>query len=200
MGQSFRLWWEDWVNNFVISLVMILSSLTVVLAGPALMGVCTAAADHADGARTGISGWWQGFRAYFWQGILWSLANLVMIVVLVTNIWFYYQIDTSWAPVIVAFFILLAVFWAIVQFYAFGYMIAQEDKSWWLAWKNSLLTILAAPVMTLVLAIFSLLIVLISLGLLLPLLFGTGPLLGLLSVLAVRNRLSVYQVSDHQSG
>ncbi len=196
IGQSLRLWWEDWVNHFVISLAMILSSLTVILNGPALMGVCAAASDYADGVQTGIGGWWLGFKRFFWQGVLWSLANLVFAIILVTNVWFYYQIDTVWAPAIVVFFIIIAVFWGTVQFYTFGYMMAQEDKSLWLAWKNSILTILAAPVMTLVLALFSLVIVLVSLGLLLPLLLGTGPLLGLLSVLSVRNRLTVYQISE----
>jgi len=192
IGLAFKRIWADWVNQVLISLAMVLTSLTVVFTGPALMGVCTASADLADGVRTGIAGWWAGFKRYFWQGIIWGLVNLALAVVFAISLWFYSEIETVWAPLLAVVLIFFGVFWSFVQFFTPGYLVAQEEKSLWLAWKNSLLTVLAAPLMTFVLGTFALGVTLLSLGLLLPTFLGTGPLLGMLSVLAVRDRLATY--------
>lgn len=189
------------MNGVLVSLMMILTSLTVLLVGPALMGVCVAAADLVDGVRTGIAGWWAGFKQYFWQGLLWGWVNLALTFIFGIGLWFYTQLDTPWAPLLMLVLLGMALFWGGMQLYTPGYLIAQVDKSLWLAWKNSFLTVLSAPGMTLVLAGFGLMITLASLGLLLPTFLGTGVLLGLFSVLAVNNRLDVYQSKqedDHQ--
>jgi len=189
------------VNGVLVSLAMILISLTVLLVGPALMGVCTVAADLVDGVRTGIAGWWKGFKRYFWQGLLWGCINLALMFIFGSGLWFYTQLETPWAPLFVCVLIGTALFWGSMQFYTPGYLIAQVDKSLWLAWKNSFLTVLSAPGMTLVLGGVGLMIMLVSLGLLLPTFLGTGILLGLFSILAVNNRLEVYQGkqnNDHQ--
>jgi len=192
IGLAFKRIWADWVNQVLISLAMILTSLTVVLIGPALMGVCAASADLADGVRTGIAGWWAGFKRYFWQGLTWGVVNLALGIVFVISLWFYTEIETAWAPLLAVVLIFFGIFWVDVQFYTPGYLIAQEEKSLWLAWKNSLLTVLAAPLMTFVLGTFAVGLTLLSVGLLLPTFLGTGPLLGMLSVLAVRDRLAAY--------
>jgi hypothetical protein len=88
------------------------------------------------------------------------------------------------------------VFWAYIQLLTPGYLLAQEDKSLGLAWKNSLLTLLASPGFCMVSCGLSLLILVASLATLLPLMIGTGPLLALISVLAVRDRLALYQSQE----
>jgi hypothetical protein len=198
IGQSFRLWWDDWSNNVLVSLVMLLTSLTVVLAGPAVLGMCAMAADFADGVRTGIAGWWAGFKRYFWQGILWGLVNLVLAFLAGSSLWFYTQWSSPWAPLLAIILIIIAVVWLMVQLLAAGYLIEQDDKSIGLAWKNSFLTLLAAPGFGLVVGLFSLLVFVLSVATLLPVILGTGPLLGLLSVLAVRNRLAFYKVRERR--
>jgi hypothetical protein len=192
IGLAFNRIWADWVNQVLISLAMVLASLSVIFAGPALMGVCAASADLADGVRTGIAGWWAGFKRYFWQGLTWGVVNLALGIVFLISLWFYTEIATAWAPLLAVLLIFFGIFWVDVQFYTPGYLIAQEEKSLWLAWKNSLLTVLATPLMTLILGTFAMVITLLSVGLLLPILLGTGPLLGMLSVLAVRDRFAAY--------
>lgn len=200
LGKAFRLWWGDWVNMVVVSLIMILASLTVLLIGPALIGVCAVAADLADGVRTGFAGWWKGFKQYFWQGLAWGCVNLALVFIFGIGIWFYMQLDTVWAPLLVVVLIFVALLWGGIQFFTPGYLLAQSDKSLALAWKNSFLTVLSAPGMTLILGGFSLLVTLASLGLFLPTFLGTGPLLGLLSVLAAGNRLEVYLGDRENNG
>lgn len=198
IGQSFRLWWDDWSNAVVVSLVMLLVSLTVILAGPAVLGMCAMTADLVDDVRTGIAGWWSGFKRYFWQGILWGMVNLILVFLEGSSLWFYVHWSSPWAPLLAVFLIIIGVIWLVVQFLTAGYLIEQDDKSIGLAWKNSFLTLLAAPGFTLVVGFFSLIIFVFSVATLLPMIVGTGPLLGLLSVLSARNRLAFYGVRDQQ--
>ena len=198
IGQSFSLWWWDWSNGVLVSLLTVLVSLTGVLAGPAILGLGEVAKDLNDGIRTGMGGWWDGFKRYFWVGVLWAVVNLVVIALVGFSLWFYTQWDTPWSPLLVVILVLIAVFWVDVQLLTPGYLIAQEDKSLGLAWKNSLLTLLAAPGFCFVACGLSLLILIVSLVTLLPLMAGTVSLLALISVLAVQDRLAVFQSQNEQ--
>jgi hypothetical protein len=200
IGQSFRLWWDDWANGVLISLAMLLTSLTLVLAGPAVLGVCAVAADLADGVRTGISGWWAGFKRYFWQGVLWGVVNILLIGLAGISLWFYTQWSSPWAPVLSLILLAMAGLWSFVQFLTPGYLIEQSDKSLGLAWKNSLLTLLAAPGFGLAVGLFSLVVLVFSLATIMPIILGTGWLLALLSVLAVRDRLAFFRVREREEG
>jgi uncharacterized membrane protein YesL len=196
IGQAFRLWWGDWSNGVLVSLVAILISLTGLLAGPAVLGMAVVADDLAEGLRTGFSGWWDGFKKYFWVGLLWGGVNLVLIALMAFSLWFYTQWDTPLSPLLAVLLLVIAVFWAYIQLLTPGYLLAQKDKSLGLAWKNSLLTLLASPGFCMVSCGLSLLILVASLATLLPLMIGVGPLLALVSVLAVRDRLALYQSQE----
>ncbi|MCB2210178.1 hypothetical protein KQH62_04730 [bacterium] len=198
IGESFRLWWDDWANGVLVSLAMLLSSLTVVFAGPAVLGVCAVASDLADGVRTGIGGWWAGFKHYFWQGLLWGVVNVLLLGLAGISLWFYTQWSSPWAPLLAVILLAMAVLWSFVQFLTPGYLIEQSDKSLGLAWKNSLLTLLAAPGFGLVVGLFSLLVLVLSVATIMPIILGTGWLLALLSVLAVRDRLAYFRVRERE--
>lgn len=192
IGQSFRLWWDDWSNGVLVSLVTILASLTGLLAGPAILGMSAVADDLADGIRTGIAGWWGGFKRFFWVGLLWGVVNIIVFALAGIALWFYTQWDTPWSPILAIFLIVMTVIWTYVQLLVPGYLIAQEDKKLGLAWKNSLFTLLASPGFCLVSCGISFVILILSLATILPLVIGTGPLLALVSVLTVRDRLASY--------
>ena len=193
LGQSFRLWWEDWSNGIVVSLATILATLTGLLAGPAILGMSVVAEDLADGVRTGIAGWWGGFKRYFWVGLFWGVVNIIVYGLAGIALWFYTQWDTPWSPLLAIFLIVMAVIWTYVQLLTPGYLIVQEDKKLGLAWKNSLLTLLASPGFCLVSCGISLVILILSLATILPLVGGAGPLLTLVSVLTVRDRLAFFR-------
>lgn len=189
-----NLWWGDWVNGVVVSLVTLLASLTVLLAGPAIMGVWAVCDDLTEGVRTGIAGWWEGFKRYFWQGLLWGGINLAVGLVLGTAFWFYLQLENAWAPLLVLFLAGVSLFWGLIQFYTPAFLIEQKDKSLWLAWKNSFLTALASPGMSLVIGLFVVTLSAASIALFFPLYLGTIPLLGIVSVLVVRDWFETAQV------
>jgi uncharacterized membrane protein YesL len=192
IGRAFSLWWGDWVNQVMVSLVAVICSVTIVLAPAALLGIFQEADDLVKGTRTGIAGWWKGFKSNFARSLLWGFVSLFVFAILGANIWFYYTLDTSWSPLLVGVFSILVLAWYQVQFYALGYLFNQNEKNLRLAWKNSFLTILGAPFFNFVIGLFVLLMSILSLGLILPLMVGTPALLSILSILAVRDRLEVY--------
>jgi uncharacterized membrane protein YesL len=192
IGRAFSLWWGDWVNQVMVSLVAVICSVTIVLAPAALLGIFQEADDLVKGTRTGIAGWWKGFKSNFARSLLWGFVSLFVFAILGANIWFYYTLDTSWSPLLVGVFSILVLAWYQVQFYALGYLFNQNEKNLRLAWKNSFLTILGAPFFNFVIGLFILLMSILSLGLILPLMVGTPALLSILSILAVRDRLEVY--------
>ncbi len=95
---ALKLWWQDWVNQVVVSLAAILLSLTIVLAPAAQFGIYKECKDLTHKTRTGLIGFWQGFKSYFRQNLTWGLVNLVVLVILVTNTWFYYKSQFALAP------------------------------------------------------------------------------------------------------
>ncbi len=193
IGRTFRLWWEDWGNNILVSLIFVLVSLTGILVGPALLGVAFVVKDYLQGQRSGIAGWHQGFKRYFGVGVLWSLVNILILLVIVFNVWFYSQTRTVWAPVVVVLFLVFLLFWLLLQLYTPGILISQNKLSLWQAWKVVLRVWLAAPLQMLILGLFMMLFGFLSLAIFLPLLLGAAPLLCLLSFLAVQKHV------DHQS-
>ena len=193
IGKAFSLWWEDWVNQVLVSLAASLLGLTIILAPAALMGLLQETQDLSNDLRTGIVGFWKGFKKYFWSSLLWGFVTLFIFFIIIINIWFYFSIQAIWTPLVVVLFIFLFFLWYVIQFFAMGYFFEQEDKSLWLAWKNSALTLLAAPFFTFIIAIFVILLSAISFGLILPMMVGMPALLSLLSILSIRDRLITFR-------
>ncbi len=192
IANAASLWWGDWVNQVMVSLVAIIASLTVILAPAAIFGIMTETSDLIRGTRTGITGWWKGFKANFWISLLWGSSALFGLAIFALNIWFYFNIDAFWAPLMAGIFIILTLIWVVMQFYTLGFLFIQEKKNLFQAWKNSLLTMLAAPFFTLLFGLVAILISAISLGVLLPLMVGTPALIALMVSLAVRDRLEAF--------
>lgn len=183
---SAKLWWKDWANQVLVSLAMILASLTIVLLPPALFGVYQETLDLVHNTRTGIGGWWKGFKQYFLKSLLWGLVNLIVALVLVTNLWFYYNSEGVAAPIFVVVTIVMLILWLLWQFYSLACFFLQEQASLKLAWKNGFIVILKNPLYTLVISLTMLAISILSFYIYIPLILGSIPLLTILSLQAVK--------------
>lgn len=186
---ALKLWWQDWVNQVVVSLAAILLSLTVVLAPAAMFGIYQECKDLTHQTRTGLLGFWQGFKSYFRQNLTWGLVNLVIILVLVTNTWFYYKSQFSFAPILTFLMIGLGAFWIIWQSFTLACFYLQEEKTLKLAWKNGLAIILGQPGYALIIGLTMLAILVLSFSVFIPLFLGSLPLLALLAFRAVQATL-----------
>ncbi len=95
-----------------------------------------------------------------------------------------------------SFFSPLGLLWLGVQFYALPYFMLQEEKSLRTAWRNGIFTILAAPVYTLILWIFGVLIVVLSVGTVIPLFLGVPGIIVVLGSQAVTERLITFEIIE----
>jgi uncharacterized membrane protein YesL len=199
IGQALRDWWDDWVNMALISLAWLLCWATVVLGPPATFGLYYVTNRLAHGRSLGLRGFIEGGKQYFAKSWLWMLLNLVVAVVLVVNIWFYGQLDADWAAIVQIFPLFLGLAWLVVQFYALPYLMEQKEKSLKLALRNGLLTFLAAPGYTAVVAGVAALLAILSVWLVAPLFLGSPCLIAALGNRAVRERLETYGVQEREA-
>ena len=183
---SIKIWWKDWANQVVVALSAVLLSLTVVLYPLALFGVYEQALDLSHGIRTGILGFWKGFKAYWRVSLPWGLLNLLVIGFLGFNIWFYLKVDHPIALVIMALMLGLVFFWLIWQFYAVSCFFLQEEKTLKIAWKNGWAIIVLQPGYAIVIAVVMLILLGLSLITFIPLFLGSVPLIAILGLRAVQ--------------
>ncbi len=183
---SIKIWWKDWSNQVLVALVAILLSLTVVLYPMALFGIYNQALDLSHGIRTGIMGFWQGFKGYWRKSLPWGSLNLLVIALLAFNVWFYRNVDHPIALVLMVVMVFLFVFWLIWQFYSVSCFFLQEEKKLKVAWKNGFAVILLQPGYAIVIAIVMLILVGISITTFIPLFLGSMPLVSILGLKAVQ--------------
>ena len=72
LWDALKLWWEDWSNQMLVALIALLLSLSVVLYPAAIFGVYEQALDLTHGVRTGIVGFWKGFKGHLRQSLPWG--------------------------------------------------------------------------------------------------------------------------------
>lgn len=186
---SIKIWWKDWANQVLVALSAVLLSLTVVLYPLALFGVYEQALDLSHGIRTGILGFWKGFKTYWRVSLPWGLLNLLVIGFLGFNTWFYLNVDHPIALVLMALMLGLVSFWLIWQFYTVSCFFLQEEKELKPAWKNGLAIILLQPGYAVVIALVMLILVGLSLTTFIPFFLGSVPLIAILGLRAVQETI-----------
>ncbi len=183
---SLKLWWQDWGNQVVVSLVAILLSLTVVLFPAALFGIYQESLDLTHRDRSGLIGFWRGFKKYLGKSLAWGGVNLVVIFILVTNVWFYYNSLLEIAPFLAVLTIIMASLWLIWQLFSLPCLFLQEDKTLKLAWKNGFAIIVQQPLYALIIALVMLALLTLSFFYYIPLVLGSIPLVAILGLRAVQ--------------
>ena len=183
---AIKIWWKDWANQVVVALIAILLSLTVVLYPAALFGVYEQALDLSHGIRTGIMGFWQGFKRYWRKSLPWGLLNLLVLVILGFNVWFYRNVEHPIALFLMVLMMFLLLLWLVWQFYAVSCFFLQEKKTLKIAWKNGWAIILLQPGYAILIAIVMLILLVLSLTTFIPLCLGSIPLIAILGLRAVQ--------------
>ena len=186
MWDAIKIWWRDWANQVLVAFAAILLSLTVVLYPMVLFGIYEQALDLTHGIRTGIMGFWQGFKRYWRKSLPWGLLNLFVVALLVFNVWFYRNVDHPIALVLMVVMVFLVLFWLIWQFYSVSCFFLQEERTLKVAWKNGLAVILLQPGYAFIIAIVMLILLGLSLTTFIPLFLGSIPLTAILGLRAVQ--------------
>ena len=194
--QAMKIWYDDWFNLFVMNFLTTLSWVTIILGPPMLFGLYEVGHDLAHGRSSGVTDLFQAAKRHFLVSWLWALVNIVVGVIVAVNVIFYWRLAKSWSIFLVSVFLFLGIFWVMAQMYVIPYYMEQKTISLKLAHKNAALTFLAAPGYTLALFLFSLLLLGVSFGFILPLILAGPALVIITGSYAVSERLRAYGVSD----
>ena len=189
IGDSIKLWWYDWSNQLVVSLAAILLSLTVVLYPVALFGVYYQALDLTHDLRTGLGGFWSGFKKFLKPALLWGVVNTFGVALFSLSLWFYANSSFFTAPIFVWSSFLALSFWLSWQFLSVACFFLQEPQTLRLAWKNGLALLLSHPLYLLPISVFMLALTFVSLRYFIPLVVGGEALLALVSLMAVQKTI-----------
>jgi uncharacterized membrane protein YesL len=192
-GRALRNLWDDILPLGVMNILTLLFQVTLVLGPPSMAALHAMCQRAADGYAIKTEEYFQAMRRYFGRSWLYAAPALVVNVLIVWNIGFYGNVQQEWAMWAQAAWLAALLFWNAVQFYMFPFMVAQEDKRWRTALRNSFITAGANPLYTLLLLILSGLLVGLSLAALPVFLF-----LGLVVVVMPANTALVDRLADFQ--
>ena len=196
--KALRIWWEGWLSLLLFGLVWILCWATLVLGPPATFGFFFAVRKWMVEKETRWDQYYQMGKKYFFISWAWFLANLLVLFLVFANNAFYDNLVGGLGRVMQTFAMGVGFLWATVQFYALPYFVLLEKKNLFIAWKNSLFTILASPIFSL--AIWGGLGLLLALHLtIMPIFFGGPGLIVLLASLAVEDRIKKFGIRERET-
>jgi uncharacterized membrane protein YesL len=152
----------DLVPLVSLNIIWFLLTLPIVTAFPAAAGLYYATNQLAHQKGAGWKTFFDGFRIHFWLSWRWGLLNVIIILVAVSNIKFYGQLEAEWSMWLRGVIIGLSILWGIIQLYTFPFLLEQEKQRLSMALRNSMVLLATRPApvlsvafLTLVLAVFS---------------------------------------------
>ncbi len=189
MKDTFRIFWEAlknfWDELFLLALmniVTVLLTIPVITLPPALAGLWNVANRVAQGKAIGWSDYFEGFRLYFWKAWGLALLNILMLLIVITNLQFYapgntpLEIHPTLSLWMRALWTAVMLLWLTLQMYPLALLLEQEDQRLRVTLRNTAVIFIANPGFTLVLAALLLIVAIIS-TLLTPLWFLLTPAL-----------------------
>src|SRR5690625_1987421 len=189
LTQAAVFWWRNWTVMFTLNLGFILCWLTVLLGPPATITAYRIAGDLAQGEEFDPRSVIKYVRRYFLISWGWALLQLAVAAAILVNLNFYASIGGSAGSLLQGVVLGIALLWVLLQFYTLPYLALLETPRLWRALRSALLTLLASPFYTLLLALAvgGIIIVLVRFPLLI--LFGALMLIIAYAVLATLERL-----------
>lgn len=185
-------WWRDWVNMAVLNLLWMFCWLTVILGPPATFTAYQVANDFAHDRTLYPRELPAMLVGHFLRSWLWFLLNLLVAAGVYLNLVFYSSLGGGVGAVLTGATLAVAALWLTLQFYALPYLMEQEQPRLGQALRNALLTVLASPLYTLVLALISAVLLAACVRLPFLLLFGVPMLIAVTGCRAVHERLDRY--------
>jgi uncharacterized membrane protein YesL len=146
---SLKDFYDELFLFMAINLLCVLLAIPLVTLAPALAGVYYVSNHLAHGRyRTEWRDFFVGFRRYFaksWQVLL---ADLFLLLLIVSNISFYVGMSNQILRLVSILWLYLLAFWLGLQVYLFPLLMEQEDKRLLLIFRNAMLLTLKHPLFT----------------------------------------------------
>lgn len=198
IGRSFVDWWDGWLDMVLTIIVWFLAQITIVFGPPATFGLYYVAHSMINGEALGVRGLISGGRKYFWKAWIWGIINLLVVLIISVNVYFYGNVTAAWAPYLQVIIIMLGFLWFCTQFYALPFFMEQEVKNLFISIRNGLFTTLAAPFFTFMLMVIVVIVLGLSAGFIIPLFLGLPGVIPFLGIRALYNRLEAFGLRERE--
>jgi len=160
--------WDELFLLMLMNIVTVLLMIPVVTFPPALAGLWNAANLVAKGKAIGWSDYFEAFRRYFWKAWGLALLNILVGIIVLTNVLFYapanvpFEISPTVSFWIQALFLGVTFVWLIIQLYPMALLLEQEDQRLRVALRNAAVLFVVNLGFTIVLGLLLLVVAAIS--------------------------------------
>ncbi len=144
-GRASRLLWEELFLLGVASYIWMMLSLTIVLLPPLTVGLVYMANQIARGNAIRFTLIFSGGWRYLSRSYLWGLINALAILLVLSDLTYYQQIQGDLGTVAVTLAILLALAWAIIQLLTLPLLVELGPKKLGAAFRQALVLTISQP-------------------------------------------------------
>lgn len=175
--------------------------LFVLIPNPLSVGIYYYANQIAHDERVDLSTFWEGVKTYWLRGLLLFVVNLVLILIVSFNIYFYLNIPNNmWLHLVAIIWFYVALIWIGIQIYLGPLLIEQKRKGIVLLMRNAFLLLLDNVLFTLIILIVE--IIFIFIALIIPPIATllVKSLLAAIESFALLTVLEKYQAQEEKTG
>jgi hypothetical protein len=142
-----------------------------------------------------------GIRRYWGKSLVVGLINLVVLILIATNIQFYGAVlQGTWTNLVVSLWLILGAYWLLVQIFWFPMILELENEKILLALRNALAMAIITPGFTLSLAMIMVAIIGLCVVLTVPIFLFLASFVLLICNHATRSRLAVARKEPYEPG
>jgi uncharacterized membrane protein YesL len=191
LGGIYTAWdgfWLLWLAN-VLWFVL---CLPIITAPAAFAGLYYTMHEMADGESVDWRTFFEGIKLYFWPGLRWFVANLLVLFVLGFYFLFFSSggnFSKEMGQILSGLPVGLLIAWGIINAFTFPLMLVQEKPSYMTALRNSLVFYVKWPGYTLAFVVFNAAVIALCVWLRVPILIFLGSLTALMACVCVNNKI-----------
>jgi uncharacterized membrane protein YesL len=173
------------------NLLWVICSLPLITLPPATAALYVVTQRLAKRQHAGVRDFFATMRRYFVVAWRWALLNMIVLLLVSANVWFYSILDQTWSGLAMAVWLGLGVAWLVVDMYCFPLLLEQTQPRVSQALRNALVLCLRHPGFTLVYACVTALLIAVSAAVIYLWVLITGALLAFLGNRSVSYLLRV---------
>jgi hypothetical protein len=183
-------------------LLMLGVSLVLLLPLPVVSGAVSFVTNQISrGKFVGSATFFTGLRRYWSKSLVVALINIIVLVLVATNLQFYgLVLEGGWTKVAVSLWLVIGVFWLLVQVFWFPMILELQNEKVFLALRNALAMAIITPGFSLTLGVITVLIIALCVALTVPVLLFMVSFVLLIGNHATRSRLAFAQKKPYQPG
>jgi uncharacterized membrane protein YesL len=152
-GHAVSVWWREFMLFTLFNIAWLALQVTIIAGPPATAAMYLVARKAAAGEYLELGHYWQAMRQMFWPAWRWGAVNLVVLVTLAGNFWYYQSSTSSWVAVLRVVWVTIAVYWSIANLFYWSFWLAQENKDMRTTYRNCVVIIAKRPIFILTLAV-----------------------------------------------